>query len=33
MKFNNEKFYKWENDTHIPEKIMDMVNFIAEKTG
>ena len=33
MKFNYEKFYKWENDTHIPESILNMINFIAEKIG
>ena len=32
-KFNHEKFNKWEEETHIPEKIMDMVNWIAEKIG
>lgn len=33
MKYLHGKFEKWENETHIPEKIMDMVNFIAEKIG
>ena len=33
MKFRQDKFEKWENETHIPEQIMDMVNFIAEKIG
>ncbi len=33
MKFLHSKFEKWENETHIPEKVMDMVNFIAEKIG
>ncbi len=33
MKFLHSKFEKWENSTHIPEKVMDMVNFIAEKIG
>lgn len=33
MKFNQEEFERWKADTHIPEKIMDMVNFIAEKIG
>lgn len=31
--FNQERFNKWEEETHIPEKIMDMVNWIAEKIG
>ena len=31
--FNQEKFDKWENETTIPKKIMDMVNFICEKVG
>ena len=33
MKYLHSKFEKWENETHIPEKVMDMVNFIAEKIG
>ena len=33
MKFKHNEFNKWENETHIHEKIMDMVNFIAEKIG
>ena len=33
MKFRQDKFEKWENETHIPKSIMDMVNFIAEKIG
>lgn len=33
MKFRQDKFEKWENETHIPEKILDMVNFIADKIG
>ena len=33
MKFNQEGFEKWETTTHIPEKVMNMVNFIAEKIG
>lgn len=33
MKFRSDKFEKWENETHIPSKVMDMVNFIAQKIG
>lgn len=33
MKFIHIKFRKWEENTHIPEEIMDVVNFIAEKIG
>ncbi|MBD5357366.1 MAG: hypothetical protein HDR88_10235 [Bacteroides sp.] len=33
MKFNKEKFRVWENETHIPDDIMTMVNHIAEKIG
>lgn len=33
MKFIHDKFREWEENTHIPEEIMDMVNFIAEKIG
>lgn len=33
MYFDNEKFGKWEDETHIPKAIFDMVNFIAEKVG
>lgn len=33
MKFNDEKFRQWENETHIPDDIMTMVNYIAEKIG
>lgn len=33
MKFNQDKFNKWEDETHIPQDIMTMVNFIAEKIG
>lgn len=31
--FDQEKFEKWEEETHIPQSIMDMVNFIGEKIG
>lgn len=33
MKFNHKKFRQWENETHIPDDIMTMVNYIAEKIG
>lgn len=33
MKFRHDKFREWENGNHIPEEIMNMVNFIAEKIG
>jgi hypothetical protein len=33
MKYLHSKFEKWENEIHIPAKVMDMVNFIAEKIG
>ena len=33
MRLDLERFRKWEEDTHIPERVMDMVNFIAEKVG
>lgn len=33
MKFDYEKFDKWEEETHIPQDIFNMVNFIAEKVG
>lgn len=33
MKFRQDKFEKWENETNIPKSIMEMVNFIAEKIG
>ena len=31
--WNNTAFEKWENETHIPEKTMDMLNWICEKIG
>lgn len=31
--FDEEKFKEWENNTHIPEKIMNMVRHISEKIG
>lgn len=33
MKFDNAAFEKWEQETHIPEKIMTMANAIAEQVG
>lgn len=33
MKFNQDAFDKWEEKTHIPQDVMNMVNFIAEKVG
>ena len=33
MIFKQDKFNNWEDNTHIPEKVMDMVNFIADKIG
>jgi len=33
MKFDTEKFDKWEQETHIPEKILTMVNTIAKEVG
>lgn len=31
--FDYDRFYRWEDETHIPEKIMTMINAIAEKVG
>lgn len=33
MKFNRERFDKWESENAIPQKVMDMVDWIAEKIG
>lgn len=33
MEMNQTQFIKWENETHIPADIMEMVNHIAEKLG
>lgn len=33
MKFDSKKFAKWENETHIPREIMDIVNAVADKIG
>lgn len=31
--WNDERFEKWENETHIPEDIMKMVNIVCEQLG
>lgn len=31
--FNTERFHKWEEETHIPKELWDMVTFICEKVG
>ena len=33
MHLDLERFGEWEQNTHIPQKIMDMVNFIAANVG
>lgn len=33
MKFDYEKFHEWEENVHIPEKIMTMANAIANQVG
>ena len=33
MKYDLKAFSKWEKETHIPEKIMTMVNAIAKQVG
>ena len=33
MKIDNKAFRKWEDETHIPETIMTMVNAIAKQVG
>lgn len=32
-RFDSEKFYEWEENTHIPQDVMNMVNHIADKIG
>lgn len=32
-KFNQERFSKWEEETHIPQEVMNMLSFICEKIG
>lgn len=31
--FNQDKFNEWEEKTHLPEKTMDVVNYVCEKLG
>lgn len=31
--FNQEKFDKWKEETHIPQDVMGMLSFICEKIG
>lgn len=31
MKFNYEKFEKWEENTHIPEDVMKMVEIVSQQ--
>lgn len=33
MIFNRKRFEQWEHENVIPKKVMDMVNWIAEKIG
>lgn len=33
MKFNYEKFEKWEENTHIPEDVMKMVEIVSQQIG
>lgn len=33
MHLDLKAFGEWEQNTHIPVKVMEMVNFIAEKVG
>lgn len=33
MKYRDDLLAKWEDETHIPESTMNMVNFICEKIG
>lgn len=32
-KWNSERFEKWENETHIPEDVMKMVEIVSEQIG
>lgn len=32
-RWNSERFEKWENETHIPEDVMKMVNIVCEQIG
>ena len=31
--WNSERFAKWEEETHIPEDVMKMVNIVCEQLG
>lgn len=33
MKFNYEKFDEWEENTHIPEDVMKMVEIVSQQIG
>jgi len=33
MKFNEDKFQEWEENTHIPDRIFTMANAIAKEVG
>ena len=32
-KWNSERFEKWENETHIPEDVMKMVEIVSKQIG
>lgn len=32
-KWNSERFAKWEEETHIPEDVMKMVNIVCDQIG
>lgn len=32
-KWNEERFEKWENETHIPEDVMKMVEMVTDQLG
>lgn len=32
-KFNQERFSKWDGETHIPQEVMNMLSFICQKIG
>lgn len=31
--FNEKRFSKWEDETHIPQEVMSMLSFICQKIG
>lgn len=33
LKWNSERFAKWEEETHIPEDVMKMVNIVCDQIG